>query len=420
MKIKQYKSGLRLVVNTKHDLDIVSFRIFIKAGSSHEQPKQYGIAHFLEHMFFKSTQKHSFLELATAFDELGTQKNAYTGVYTTCYYFKCLSNVFDKSLELFSEMFFNNHYNESELENEKKVILEEYKMGNDDTEKKCITTAYQTLFYGTNLEHDVIGTPQNIKSFNSEALLDFKNEHYVPQNMVISVSGSLEIDEIEKLLKQHFASLFDGEFNDEHKLPNYIALNPQTQFVATQKDNEQSTVYIIIDLGKKTNREMYGFDLLFAILGYGMSSKFFNIIRGEKALVYNIDADTTSVGENNLAEIMFATSTDKVCIALTEILNILKSCADGDITQEEVEKSKNKYIAGMVYSNETNGGISMRNGSDLLSENKIETFKQITEEINSVTKEEIIACAKEVYAQQNYVVASVGKCKTKDLKCYKH
>lgn len=420
MIIKQYKSGLRLVVKTKKDLDIVSFRIFINAGSVNEQPNEQGLAHFLEHMFFKSTPKYSYQQLAGLFDELGTQKNAYTGVYRTCYYFKSLGNVFDKSLELFSHMFFNNNYDAKELANEKKVVLEEYKMGKDDAEKSCITNAYQALFYNTNLEHDVIGTPQNIKNFKVQDLLSFKQKYYIPQNMVISVSGNVTQKQAEKLLKKYFKPLFDGEYMGNYPLPEYVKLSPKSNFVAQQKDNEQSTVYILIDIGKKTNREMYAYDLLFAILGYGMSSKFFNIIRGEKALVYNIDADTTSVGENNLAEIMFATSTDKVQVALTEILNILKNCADGNITQEELEKAKNKYIAGMVYSNETNGGISMRNGSDLIAENKIETFKQITNDINSVTLQEVINCAKHVYREQNFVVSSVGKCKKSDLCCYKH
>lgn len=420
MTIKQYKSGLRLVLNTKKDMDIVSFRIFINAGSANEQPKEYGIAHFLEHMFFKSTKNYSYQQLAEMFDELGTQKNAYTGVYRTCYYFKSLGNNFEKSLKLFAHMFLNNTFDEKEFENEKKVILEEYKMGQDDTEKFCITNAYQALFYNTNLEHDVIGTPQTIKSFKISDLIRFKQKLYVPQNIVVSISGNVTLKQAEKLLQKHFKQLFDGEYSDEYPLPKYVTLSPKTNFVAKAKDNEQSTVYILTDLGKKTNKEMYAFDLLFVILGYGMSSRFFNIIRGEKALVYNIDADTTSVGENNLAEIMFATSTDKVKIALAEILNIIKDCADGNITQEELEKSKNKYIAGIVYSNETNGGISMRNGSDLIAENKIDTFKQITDDINSVTLTQIIDSAKEFYAQQNYVVASVGNCKKADLKVYMH
>ncbi|MDY2696227.1 MAG: pitrilysin family protein [Eubacteriales bacterium] len=420
MKIKQYKSGLRLVLNNKDDSEIISFRIFVNVASKDETKEEYGIAHFLEHMFFKSTKEHSYQELANYFDELGTQKNAYTGTYNTCYYFKCLKNVYEQSMQLFSEMFFNCTYNKNEIENEKQVILEEYKMGNDDVQKKCILNAYNSLFYGTPLEHDVIGTPKHIKSFTADMLKNFKQKHYLPHKIVISVSGNVTIKEVETLLKKYFAQLFEGSYNEKYKKADFIEVNPKNKFILQNKDNEQSIVYILTDLGQKTNKQMYAYDLLFAILGYGMSSKFYNIIRGEKALVYYIDADTSSVGSNNFAEIMFATSNDKVCIALTSVLNILQDCKNGNITNEELEKSKNKYIAGMIYSNETNGGISLRNGSDLINDNKIETQNQIVQDIRAVTLKQVIACAKEFYGQQNYVVSAIGKCNKKDLHCYKH
>lgn len=420
MKIKQYKSGLRLVVNKKNDLDIVSFRIFVNTASRNEKAEEYGIAHFLEHMFFKSTAKHSYQELSCMFDDLGTQKNAYTGMYNTCYFFKSLTNVFEQSLKLFAEMFFNDTYDEKEIANEKKVILEEYKMGNDDTQKKCILNAYKSLFYGTELEHDVIGTPKHIKSFTPSMLKEFKKREYLPEKMVISVSGDISLKEVEKLLKKYFSPLFDGNYNSKFPLAPHVEAKPKSQFVAYNKENEQSTVYILTDLGEKTNKQMYVYDLLFAILGYGMSSKFYNIVRGEKGLVYNIDADTTTVGTNNFAEIMFATSNTKVCESLKLILKILQDCANGKITEEELERSKNKYIAGMIYSNETNSGITMRNGSDLITENKIESHKQIVDDIRSVTLSQVIDCAKEFYKQQNYVVSSVGKCTKTDLACYKH
>lgn len=420
MKIKQYSSGLRLVVNNKKDSDIISFRIFVKTASCDESPKEYGIAHFLEHMFFKSTKNHTYQELSTLFDEMGTQKNAYTGTHTTCYYFKCLKNVFEQNVKLFAEMFFNISYKQEEINNEKFVILEEYKMGNDNTQKKCILNGYKALFKNTPLEHDVIGTPKHIKSFTAKMLNDFKQKNYLPNKIVISVSGNVKLKEVEKYLLKYFKQLFEGSFKEEYKKAEYVNTTQIPQFVAKSKDNEQSVVYILTDLGEKTNKEMYAFDLLFAILGYGMSSKFYNIIRGEKALVYNIDADTSSDGSNNFAEIMFATSNDKVCTALNSILEILKDCSQGKITKEELEKSKNKYIAGMVYTNETNSGISMRNGSDLISDNIIETHKQVVSDIRSVTLEQVINCANEYYSLQTYVVSSVGKCTKKDLLCFKH
>ena len=94
MKIKQYPSGLRLVVNTKNDLNIVSFKIYVNAGARNESKDEYGLAHFLEHMFFKSTPNYNYQEISALFDGLGTKINAFTGTHNTCYFFKSLKNVF--------------------------------------------------------------------------------------------------------------------------------------------------------------------------------------------------------------------------------------------------------------------------------------------------------------------------------------
>ena len=134
-------------------------------------------------------------------------------------------------MQLFSEMFFNCTYNKNEIENEKQVILEEYKMGNDDVQKKCILNAYNSLFYGTPLEHDVIGTPKHIKSFTADMLKNFKQKHYLPHKIVISVSGNVTIKEVETLLKKYFAQLFEGIYNEKYKKADFIEVNPKNNFI---------------------------------------------------------------------------------------------------------------------------------------------------------------------------------------------
>lgn len=421
MKIKNYQSGLRLVVNTKKDIDIVCFKLFINVGSTSESKDEFGLAHFIEHMFFKSTPNYSNQEISSIYDELGTRINAYTSTHDTCFYFKSLKKVLEPSLKMFSEQFFNNSYKIEEISNEKKVVIEEYKMGNDDFNRACLINANKSMFFKTDIEHDIIGTIKHINSFKEEDIRRFKARHYLPQNIVISVSGNVTLKEVEKLIKKYFSGLLNGEYNKEHKLPLYIKPTPKSNFVVQNKENEQSVVCILTDLGEKTEKQMYAFDVFAAILGYGMSSKLFNIVRTEKGLVYDINASTEQIGNNNLLEVNFSTSNNSVCKALGLVLSIIKNCSNGDITQEELEKSKNKYLAGLVYSKETNSGISSMNGISLIYRNKIFSPEQIKNEINNVSLEQVITCAKEVYTQQNYVVSCVGKCQRSQIvNCYKH
>ena len=175
MKIKKYKSGLRIIHNEKTDIDVVNFNIFVNAGSTSEEPHEFGIAHFCEHMFFKSTDKHTYQEINTMLDETGTVSNAFTSHFRTCYYFKCLSSFMEKNIEIFSEMFFNKTFKSVDIKNEKNVVLEELKKSNDEPRKVSFINAYKALYKDTVLDHHILGTRKTISSFNANSLIDFKN-----------------------------------------------------------------------------------------------------------------------------------------------------------------------------------------------------------------------------------------------------
>ena len=417
MEIKTYKNKLRLVVNTKKDVDAVSFKIFVNVGSRDENEDEKGYSHFLEHMFFKSTKNHTYSEILKKLDDLVALKNAYTGINTTCYYFKCLKSVLNECTEIFSEMFFNNRFLKEEIEKEKLVITEELKMAEDDTIKKCIKQGYSLMFDGLMYGYDVIGDEKSINSITPQKLLNFKKRNYTAENIVISISGTITFSEAKKLIEKHFVEKLENSTND-YKTDEYCKTEIKDKYIIHKKDNEQSIVYILTDLKEQSLHNRVAFRLFYAIIGMGMSSKFFEIIRGEKGLVYNIDADCTKIGKNFLSEILFATSNENVSKAILEIKNILKECANGGINQEELSRAKNKYVSEMIFSKESNSSIAESNGLDLLEYNKIISDEQLIKEYNSITLEEILKCAKYVYEATDYVVSGVGKCKLTDLKKY--
>lgn len=418
MKIKTFNNGLRLVVNTKKDIDIVSFQVFVSSGAKDEKESEHGYAHFLEHMFFKSTEKNSSANILKKLDDLGAVKNAYTGISTTCYYFKCLGSVLEECIKIYSEMFFNKTFNNDEIEKEKLVILEEYKMGQDNANHKCVRNGYKAMFEGTCLGHDVIGTPETIKSVTLKKLIEFKNKFYTPENIVISISGNVSFEKASKFVQKYFVNLFNETNFKVNNDSKYTELNPSKKYVNSKKDNEQTVVYILTDLKEQSLHKRVAFHLYYAILGMDMSSKLFEIIRGQKGLVYSIDADCTKIQDNYLSEIFFATSNDKVKEALIEIKNILKDCAEGNITQDELSRTKAKYISSFVFSSESNSSIASNNGLDLIDYQRIISNKELTNEYNSITLEEIIECAKIVYNETKYVVSAVGNCKVSDLKVF--
>lgn len=417
MKIKTYNNGLRLVVNKKNDTDTVSFNILVGVGSKDEDENYLGTAHFLEHMFFKSTKTMSYDEILGKLDELGVSHNAYTSMIKTCYYFKCLSSVFGETVGLFSDMFFNNSFNKKEIENEKKVILEEYKMDEDDQTKKAITNAFEDMFCGMPFGHNIIGTPTSIKTMTLEKLVSFKKK-YVPNKVVISVSGKVSFRYVNKLVKKYFVDRFIYKNDNEILQINCYEDKIKRKFVSKQKDNKQSIVYILYNFGEMSFKERTILNIYFSILGYGMSSKLFAEIRSKRGLVYDIDAGATSIGKNMMAEILFATSNENVADAIVAVKEMLERCASGEIFEAELIRAKNKFIANLSYGMESNSGIANTNGNELLTKGFIRPDIEIEREIKAASLQDVILMAKKVINNKKFVVSSVGKCKKLDLKLF--
>ena len=131
---KKYDNGLRLIVNTMDAMMSVSAGILVGAGSCLEDEKNNGISHFIEHTTFKGTEKLSAFEISSAFDDIGSQVNAFTSKETTCYYVKSTTAELDRSFELLSDMFLNSTYKADELGKEKGVVIEEINMCADTPE----------------------------------------------------------------------------------------------------------------------------------------------------------------------------------------------------------------------------------------------------------------------------------------------
>ena len=418
MKIKTYDNKLRLVVNTKSDNDVIVCKILVCVGAKDEKESEYGYAHFLEHMFFKSTKDSKGEDIIRKLDGCGSYKNAYTSQNVTSYYFKCISPAFEEVLKIYSEMFFNKTYKKQEVESEKSVILEEYNMTLANNTKHCMSLAVSNFFANTPFEHEVIGTPETISSVTPKKLAKFK-EKYTPNKIIISISGNIKFSVAEKLVNKYFSSKFDKQNQlQDYKEDEYFAIKPNNKYLAKQKKIEQSKVCVLIDLKSPNRRQRRAFDLFFAVLGFGMSSKLYETIRVKEGLVYSINSSISLLSNNCVALINFSTAHDKVSKVLSLIKQIILDCANGAISDEELKRVKMRYISGLEFSSETNEDVAENNAYDMKRNNKVYSNKELATEYMEVTLKEVLECAKIVAEEQTYVVCSVGECKKTDLKAY--
>ncbi len=207
------ENGVSIVLQNMPSMRSVSFGIFVKNGSVNETKENNGISHFIEHMLFKGTNLRTAKDIAEEMDLIGGQLNAYTSKEYTCYYLRSLDTHLEKATDIIFDMFFNSKFNPSDIEKESKVILEEISMYEDSPEDVVFTELQKRIWGNSSLSYSILGTPENIKKFKQADFLNFLENKYVAENIVIAIAGSYNKKEILKKIEKNFSKIKKGNKN---------------------------------------------------------------------------------------------------------------------------------------------------------------------------------------------------------------
>ena len=170
-------NGLRVVTEYIEHLNSISVGVMVQNGSRNESLEVNGISHFIEHMFFKGTDKRSAKKIVQDIENIGGQINAYTSKETTCYYIKALNTHLDLCLDVLSDMLLHSKFDEEEIEKEKGVVIEEINMSTDNPEDVLDDIHSKVIFNGDSLSYPILGTTDKIKSFNRSKIKDYIKKH---------------------------------------------------------------------------------------------------------------------------------------------------------------------------------------------------------------------------------------------------
>ena len=198
-------NGLRVVLEHIPTCRSVSFGIWAKTGSRNETRAQNGISHFIEHMLFKGTDRHSAKDIAEIFDGIGGNINAFTTKEYTCYYVKVLDEHLPLAMEVLADMFFHSRFDPVELDKERNVILEEISMYEDTPDDLVHDLMAKAVFGDHALGQTILGLEENLHRFQSEDLRSYMQEFYGIGNIVVSMAGNFN-DDVMKLVEQHFGA----------------------------------------------------------------------------------------------------------------------------------------------------------------------------------------------------------------------
>ena len=408
-KVIKFSSGLEAIYQRRRDGFGCSFAIYVNAGSRNENKEENGIAHFIEHMTFKGTEKRTALDVATDLEKVGTTSNAFTSRLNTVYYFRAMDKYFKESLEIFSDMFFNSTFTQENIEKEKGVVLEEIKMYDDEGDSVCSDLLNKKSYGKNSMARPILGTEKTVKSFSRENILSFIKRYYGPDNVFLVYVGSLDektfIEEVEEKFNKPY---LEREYDKKVK-PKCVKKLYAGYAENTDKPFEQANVMIRFPAkGKKISKYGYLSTITF-ILGGGMSSRLFQKIREEKGLAYDVYCTSNVIDKTGVIDVGLGTSPSQAKEAVLAVREVIEKFKNEGITEEEFMRAQVQREASMVFGAESGFSELRTIGINYSTKKKIITIKKALSMMKNIKFEEMNENLKEYFDFDKAQICYVGK-----------
>ncbi len=402
-QITTLSNGFRVVTDHMPQVDSIALSLWVNVGSRFETEENCGIAHFLEHMAFKGTEKRTAIDIAKEFDAIGGQFNAYTSKEATVYYAKVLKENFTKALDIISDILLNSVFDEIEIEKERGVVLQEIAQTEDTPDDILFDKYMDTAYPSQPIGRPILGPKELVQAFNKSHLQDFVNQHYHSKNMLLSVSGNIKHDEV-----------IDAASYISNKAPqkdNILSADPAEYkggFYKENRDLEQLHIALGFKGLSYNDKDRYTIQVLSSILGGGMSSRLFQEVREKHGLAYAVASFCRQHKDCGMLNIYSGTEPQKVTQLLSIISQELKKMTQ-DITTEELERVKAQIKTNLLISRESNSArVDIAAGS-YLKHGRYISKDEILAELNKINVNHVQELMHKILSSKDAItIAAIG------------
>ena len=385
-------NGVRVVVETLPGVKSLAAGVWVDTGSRDEAPEEAGITHFIEHMVFKGTARRRAHHIARHMESVGGYLNAFTAKEHTCYYARGLDEHLTRALDVVTDLVAAPAFPASEIPKEQEVVVEELKGYEDQAEDLIFDRAEAVLYPDSALGRPIIGTVDTIKSFTREALTGYLARHYVPERLVVSVSGGLSPARVVRLVEQRLGAL------DARPAP---PRRPAGGYAPAPYDEARPIQQAHLVLATRSvsihdpNRTVL--TVLNTLLGGGMSSLLSQNIRERYGYCYSVYSFVNHYADAGDFGVYMATDPGKVAHAERLIFRELDRLASGAVSPTRLRQAKAQVKGGLVLGLENLSSRMNRLGRQTLYFGRPLDLADMTAEIDAVTGEEVRAMAEALF-----------------------
>ena len=396
-------NGLTLVTESMPQVRSVAVGVWLRRGSRHESPEQSGISHFIEHMVFKGTERRSASQIAEEMDAIGGQTDAFTTKEYASFYAQVLDEHLPQVLDLLADILLNPRFDQVEIERERKVIFQEFKMV-EDTPDDLAHELFQESFWPNHpLGRPILGRRKTVKGFSREDLVAFFRSTYIPANLVVAAAGNLETERVADLVDRHFGPL--------RSRPNGLySQSPKARAGIRMKRKKLEQVHLVLGTPapSQAHQDRYTSYLLNTILGGNMSSRLFQLIREKQGLAYSVFSGLSSYSDAGALTVYAATSPESAGRVVDLVVQELRRLKSEPVSEDELRRAKEHLKGSILLGLEgTVSRMSNLARQEMIFDRHV-TLEEVLSGIEQVRREDVHRLAGDMLNGQGIGLTAVG------------
>ncbi len=382
----------------------VSIGLWVKVGSRYEQAERAGISHFIEHLLFKGTESRSAEEIAQAVDSVGGTLDAFTSRENTCLYAKVLGEDLPLAVDLLSDLMLHPRLDPEDIEKERRVVLEEIKMVEDDPDDLIHDLFAQQLWRDHPLGRPVLGSRQTLQALTRQDILDHLRDFYQPDRVIVAAAGDLDHGQV--------AGLTWSAFRGWHgRAVTTNGSSPISYHTVHHADRDSAQLHLVIGAEglpyNHTNR--YAFYLLNAILGSSMSSRLFQEVREKRGLAYSIYSYQASYQDSGLLAVYAGTSAE----AYPQVVDLIRAefgrLRQGPVDLEEFHRAKAQLKGSLLLGLESTSSRMTRLAKTEIYFQRYFDLDEIIQGIDEVSPETFAELNRSLFEPERYALTTIGR-----------
>ena len=382
----QLDNGIRILLHYQNS-PITHACLLVNAGARNEREGKFGVAHFIEHLLFKRTERRSTNQILNRLEQVGGDLNAYTTKEYTCLHASFLNPHLERALDLFEDVLFHSTFPENEIEKEKGVILDEMASYLDSPEESILDDFEDLLFKGTGLGHNILGIEDDVKALQKNDILEFMWSNYDTNEIVIAIGGNYSLTQVERLSNKLFGKIKSNTRASQQE--KVIEINAE-QITIHKPINQAHYMLGVKTFGIFDERKTAMLLLNNMLGGYGMSSILNLGIREKYGIAYTIESNFTMYSDTGHFNIYLGTDEEKLNKAVSLVFKELTKLKQVPFTDYQLKQAKQKFKGQIALAEEGRMSMIISEAKNIIDYGYVIPLQEVFDKIDAVTSEDLL------------------------------